>query len=214
MKKAQSDDWSFRDEQSAAMDEELHEASEAFVSEDYLQQLKHVVDQDPAMKSAYLTWLKLSQLAHPTIDSARPYYEKMSREPGYDLYMEPLQPAASVESGMAHSVMFGLAGSSSIAELDGHFLDPLDRTAIRWAALAKGRDKGCRGRSPVANGLATGGFFASLPTMFGELRAILLRGTTALGRAATAAIAPLKSLKQRPPWDLEGAGVPEPARSL
>jgi hypothetical protein len=139
MKKAQSDGWSFTDEQLAAMNEEMDEASEDFVSEDYLQHLKHVVEQDQAMKPAYMAWLKLSQVAHPTIESARPYYEKMSSDPGYDLYMEPLHPADSVESRMAHSVMFGLAGYSSIAGLDEHFLDPLDRIATRWAALVKGR---------------------------------------------------------------------------
>jgi hypothetical protein len=94
------------------------------------------------MKPAYMAWLKLSHLAHPTIESARPYYEKMSSEPGYDLHMEPLHPADSVESRMAHSVMFGLAGYSSIAGLNDHFLDPLDGIADRWAALVKGKGQG------------------------------------------------------------------------
>jgi hypothetical protein len=142
MKKAQSDGWSFTDEQLAAMDEEMDEASEDFLSEDYLQHLKHVVDQDPAMKPAYMAWLKLSQLAHPTIESARPYYEKSPGEPGYDLHMEPLHPADSVESRMAHSIMFGLAGYSSIAGLNDHFLAPLEEFAGRWAALAKGKGAG------------------------------------------------------------------------
>lgn len=96
----------------------------------------HVVDQDPALESSYIAWLKLSQLTHPTIESARPYYQKMLSDPGYDLHMEPLHPADSVESRMAHR-MLGLAGYASVAGLNDYFLDPLDRIAARWAALVK-----------------------------------------------------------------------------
>ncbi|MCC3278162.1 hypothetical protein LJ754_03175 [Arthrobacter sp. zg-Y40] len=142
MKKAQSDSWSFTDEQLATMDAEVDEASQDFQSLDNLQHLKHVVDQDPALKASYMAWLKLSQLSHPTIESARPYYEKMSSDPGYELHMEPLHPADSVESRMAHAVMLGLVGYASIAGLNDHFLDAVGRLAARWTALVKGDELG------------------------------------------------------------------------
>lgn len=91
------------------------------------------------MKPAYMAWLNFSQLAHPTIESARPtLLRDDASDPGYDLYMEPLHSADSVESRMAHGVMFELAGYSSIAGLDDYFLESLDRIATRWAALVKG----------------------------------------------------------------------------
>ena len=132
---AQTDNWKFSTELANALEDHAAEASDEYKSVGTLTTLRSIVNEYPdKLGSLYVAWLFDTQESHPSILTARHYFESDDLRGAYRL-LEQSRFQSSVGLKSCYALVGAVDGYAKLVGLSAHVEGPLETIGHRLVAL-------------------------------------------------------------------------------
>lgn len=128
-------------EQLAKIEDLQSNAGDEFKSLDYEAAFAHVIERLPHLVHAHQVWLLQTRESHPSLTSACPYFDWLSSEPGWQLYLTPKTTPTGGEMLMTAMLCTAALAYGHIAGLDSYFDKELDQLDSRISVLLAQRTR-------------------------------------------------------------------------
>ncbi|MCC3294798.1 DUF5677 domain-containing protein [Arthrobacter sp. zg-Y411] len=127
LQKAQTENWRFSAELADSLQQHAAEASEDYASLSNLTALRAIVDANKErLGSLYMAWLMDTQESHPSLLTARHYFETYESHHGYKLHNQSRFKSAAVLKA-CYALVGAIDGYAKVVGLSTYFDAPLTR---------------------------------------------------------------------------------------
>lgn len=134
---AQTEDWEFSPELANSLEEHSAEASDEYKSKSHLTALRTIVEADQdRLGSLYMAWLFDTQDSHPSLITARHYFEAAKSGEGYSLLTQSKFDSA-IAIKCCYSLIAAIDGYAEISGLGSYYDAPLRSIVQRFAEASQ-----------------------------------------------------------------------------